>query len=66
MRPVTYRQLLDALNELSEEQLDMTVLVLNQDNELSPLEDYQVASWVDCYEEELLDVVDEEQPLLII
>ena len=66
MRPVTFRQLLDALNELSEEQLDMTVLVLNQDNELLPLEDYQVASWVDCYEEELSDVVDEEQPLLII
>ena len=66
MKPVTYRQLLDALNELSEEQLDMTVLVLNQDNELLPLEDYQAASWVDCYEEELSDVVDEEQPLLII
>ena len=66
MRPVTYRQLLDALNELSEEQLDMTVLVLNHENELLPLEDYQAASWVDCYEDELSDVVDGEQPLLII
>ena len=66
MKPVTYRQLLVALNELSEEQLDMTVLVLDHNNELLPLQDYQAASWVDCYEDDLSDVVEGEQPLLII
>lgn len=66
MKPVSYRQLLVALNELSEEQLDMTVLVLDHNNELLPLQDYQAASWVDCYEDDLSDVVEGEQPLLII
>ena len=66
MKPVSYRQLLVALNELSEEQLDMSVLVLDHNNELLPLQDYQAASWVDCYEDDLSDVVEGEQPLLII
>jgi hypothetical protein len=60
MRPITYRHLKAALEELTDEQLDMSVLVLNENEELLPITDNFLA----CEVEELEDVVEADQPLL--
>jgi hypothetical protein len=64
MRPLSYRQLFVALQELTEEQLDMSVSVL-LDDEILSIYDTIVASELPDGEE-LYDVVEENQPLLTL
>ena len=64
MCPLSYRQLLVALQELTEEQLDMSVSVLLDDEVLSIYDTIVASELPDG--EELLDVVEENQPLLTL
>lgn len=62
---MTYRELLAALNELSDEQLDMTASIFDTESEeIYPLKETTLAS-----ELSLMDVdgvVEENQPLMVI
>lgn len=65
---VTYRHILEALKELSDEQLDMTASVYETDiREVIPITDtYTVENLPDNHRLELDGVVENEQPLLIV
>lgn len=68
MKPLTYRQLLAALKELGDEQLDMSVTVINAgEHEAYPVQDVSLVSELD---EDVLDewdgTLEDSQPVLII
>ena len=65
---LTYRQVRDALNELSDEQLDMTASVYEPStNEVVPISEcFVVINLPDAHQEELNGVVENDQPLLVI
>lgn len=66
---LTYRQVRDALNELSDEQLDMTASVYEPStNEVVPISEcFVVINLPDAHQEELNGVVERwDQPLLVI
>ena len=65
MKPLTYGELLAALNELSPEQLQMSASIY-QDGEILPIFDTVLVSEFtpDSKREELLEVIEENQPLL--
>lgn len=65
---VTYRHILEALKELSDEQLDMTASVYDTDiGEVIPITDtFTVLNLPDNHREELDGVVEDDQPLLIV
>ena len=58
---LTYRKLIEALQELTEEQLDMSVCVVDQDMESHDIDDTVLAGDLD-----LEDVLGENQPVLLI
>lgn len=64
----TFRQLRDALNELSDEQLDMTASVYEPStNEVIPISEcFIVENLPDAHQEQLDGVVENDQPLLVI
>lgn len=63
----TYRQIRDALNELSEEQLDMTASIYEPDmDEVIPISEcFIVENMPMRYQEALDGVVESNQPLFI-
>lgn len=63
MRPLSYRQLKEALNELTDEQLDMTVTIWNTD-EAYVIMDYMTVENLPNEQFENQDM-DDSQPLLI-
>jgi hypothetical protein len=64
---LTYRQILAALNELSEEQLDMTASVYEPStNEVVPIsETWIVENMPPAHQEQLQGIVESEQPLFV-
>lgn len=68
MKPITFRQLRDALNELTEDQLDASVSVADlEDHEIYSIFDTMLLSSLpEKHRKEFLDVLeDENHPLLI-
>jgi hypothetical protein len=65
---LTYRQVRDALNELTDEQLDMTASVYEPStNEVIPISEcFVVENFPDAHQEELDGVVENDQPLFVI
>lgn len=64
---LTYRQIRDALNELSEEQLDMTASVYEPEmNEVIPIsETWIVENMPAFYQDQLDGIVENDQPLFV-
>lgn len=64
----TFRQIRDALNELSEEQLDMTASVYDPDiHEVFPIRECFIVENMSKEHQERLDgVVENDQPLLVL
>lgn len=65
---LTYRKIRDALNELSEEQLDMTASVYEPStNEVIPISEcFIVENLPDAHQEALDGVVENDQPLFVV
>lgn len=68
MKPLTYRELLAALQELSNDQLDMSVTVYASDEcEAYPvLDTFVVSEMHESIQDELDGVLEGEQPVLVI
>lgn len=68
MKPLTYRELLEALQELTPEQLDMSVSILDTGSfEIYPIHDTMLLS--ECsqlVQQDIGDVIEENQPLLLM
>ena len=64
---MTYRKLQEALNELSDEQLDMTVTVYLDTQEAFPVDDTFLVSELPEDDREAMDgVLEEDQPVLLL
>lgn len=67
-KPLTYRQLQAALNELTEEQLDMFVLIMNSgDLEVHPVfETYIVSELPEAVLGRVENVLELQQPVIVM